>query len=286
MRTIIRAITGIPYPSVKKEARANFNAGKLAGYLLTVMLLLAQPAAAESPALIRHGGRDRPLVALTFDICQTPGRPTILDRRVIDQLVSARVPATLFLGGDWLRTHPGEARMLAAAPLFELANHSFSHPDLRRRTPRQIAAEVANTDAELYRQTGRHTQLFRLPFGYYDDSTLKSLDALGVRVIQWDVVSGDPDRAMSAVKMLRTIRRGLRPGSIVIMHANGRGWHTAEALPGIIALLRSRGLQPVTVTQLLDAGKPDCRPPLRAGTCRPPERPWLQRPALGLLPLP
>jgi len=284
MRTMIRAITGIPYPSADKEASANFSIRNVAVFLLFLGLLTPRQAAAGNTGLVLHGDRSRPLVALTFDICQTPGRPTILDRRVIDQLVTAQVPATLFLGGDWLRTHPDEARRLAASPLFELANHSFSHPDLRRCTPQRIAAEVQKADDELYRRTGHRTKLFRLPFGYYNDNTLATLDALGVRVIQWDVVSGDPDRQMSAVKMLRTIRRSLRPGSIVIMHANGRGWHTAEALPGIIALLRTRGLQPVTMSQLLDTGKPSCRPPLRPGMCQPPETPWSQRPALGLLP--
>jgi peptidoglycan/xylan/chitin deacetylase (PgdA/CDA1 family) len=32
-----------------------------------------------------------------------------------------------------------------------------------------------------------------------------------------------------------------RPGSIVVMHMNRRGWHTAEALPEIIAGLRAKG---------------------------------------------
>jgi len=35
------------------------------------------------------------------------------------------------------------------------------------------------------------------------------------------------------------------------MHANGRGWHTAEALPGIIEYLRSQGYTLVTVSQLI-----------------------------------
>jgi peptidoglycan-N-acetylglucosamine deacetylase len=35
------------------------------------------------------------------------------------------------------------------------------------------------------------------------------------------------------------------------MHANGRGWHTAEALPRIIQSLREEGYTPVTITELL-----------------------------------
>jgi len=35
------------------------------------------------------------------------------------------------------------------------------------------------------------------------------------------------------------------------MHANGRGWHTAEALPSIIEYLQNRGYTLVTVSQLI-----------------------------------
>jgi peptidoglycan/xylan/chitin deacetylase (PgdA/CDA1 family) len=234
-----------------------------------------QPAAAAAAStLVLHGTRTQPRVALTFDVCQTPGRPTRLDEAVINRLHQQGIPVTLFMGGDWMRTHPRETRALAADPLFELANHSWSHPDLRRRTPAQIAAEVQRTDRELYRLTGRHSRLFRLPFGYYNDATLSTLAALGVEVIQWDVVSADPDPHMTAAHLLRTLKKGVRNGSIVVMHANGRGWHTAEALPGIIALLRARGLQPVTVSQLLAVDQPECRVPLAAGRCVPVPARW------------
>ena len=47
-----------------------------------------------------------------------------------------------------------------------------------------------------------------------------------------------------------------RPGSIIIAHANGRGYHTAEALPRAIAGLKAKGYEFVTVSELLAAGKP------------------------------
>ena len=49
---------------------------------------------------------------------------------------------------------------------------------------------------------------------------------------------------------------GRAPGSIIVMHANGRGWHTAEALPLLIEDLRKRGFQFSTVGELLARGQP------------------------------
>ena len=80
---------------------------------------------------------------------------------------------------------------------------------------------------------------------------LKTLAGEGFYVIQWDVVSGDPDPHMTAARILSEVKRRARNGSIIIMHANGRGRHTAEALPSVIAYLRAKGLTLVTVPQLL-----------------------------------
>jgi peptidoglycan/xylan/chitin deacetylase (PgdA/CDA1 family) len=201
--------------------------------------------------LITHGPRNLPRVALTFDVCQVPGKPSGFDRKIVEVLRQSATPATFFLGGEWLRTHPQEARELAAVADFELANHSFSHPDLRRSSGAEIAAEIAKTEALLVPLRGASPRLFRLPFGYHDARVLEEVAAQQVRIIQWDVVSGDPDPAVSAAAMIAVVPAQTRNGSILIFHANGRGWHTAEALPQIIAALRRKGFELVTVGTLL-----------------------------------
>jgi peptidoglycan/xylan/chitin deacetylase (PgdA/CDA1 family) len=216
-----------------------------------VLLFLLLPAAAFAGGLITHGPRDSRMVALTFDVCQKPDKPAGFDRQLVEILRRERVPATFFLGGDWVRTHPQETRELAAEPLFELANHSFSHPDLRTLDATVIAAEVRRTDELLFELAGRRSRLFRLPYGWYDERVLAELDRLGVAVIQWDVVTGDPDPRADAAAILRQVEEQARGGSIVILHANGRGRHSAEALPLILAWLRRQGLTPVTVSELL-----------------------------------
>jgi len=206
---------------------------------------------APEPSLVTHGPRELPRIALTFDLCQVPERPSGFDRQIVDLLEREKVAATFFAGGDWLRTHPEEARRLAANPRFELGNHSWGHPDLRRLSAGEITAEIERTEAELIRVAGRSSRLFRLPFGTHTPATLRAAAAQGVRIIQWDVVTGDPAPGMDAAAILKEVQRGARNGSIIIMHANGRGWHTAEALPQMIAFLRGRGFELVTVSELL-----------------------------------
>ena len=78
----------------------------------------------------------------------------------------------------------------------------------------------------------------------------------GLVPVQWNVETGDPDRNVSAKDILGVVRRQTRNGSIIIMHANGRGWHTAEALPGIVDWLHEQGYEIVTVGELLTPAQP------------------------------
>jgi hypothetical protein len=56
--------------------------------------------------------------------------------------------------------------------------------------------------------------------------------------------------------MTRWVLRGVHPGSIVLFHANGRGWHTGSALWGIVAGLKAQGYEFATVSELMAAGEP------------------------------
>jgi peptidoglycan/xylan/chitin deacetylase (PgdA/CDA1 family) len=204
-----------------------------------------------SPGLVSHGPRARARVALTFDLCQNPDRPSGFDTEIVSVLEERQLAATFFAGGDWMRTHPAEIRRLASNPRFEIGSHSWSHRDLRQLTRARIGEEAGRTVAELQSLTGRTTRLFRLPFGFGNDITLQTLHDLGFSVIQWDVVTGDPDPKVSARDILNIVHSRTRNGSIIIMHANGRGHHTAEALPGVLDELQRQGFSLATVSELL-----------------------------------
>ena len=201
--------------------------------------------------LIYHGDRGKPYVALTFDLCQIPGFPASFDRGIYEVLTRYDVPATFFMGGDWMRTHPDETVLLASNPKFELGNHSWSHPDLPGLSDEEIGNEIVKTQDLLFELTGRQSKLFRLPSGRFDEQALSGIARHGLYTIQWDVETGDPDPDIDAERLAGGVQATVQNGSIVIMHANGRGWHTAEALPEVIDYLHGQGYTLVTVSQLL-----------------------------------
>ncbi len=206
-------------------------------------------------------------IALTFDLCQTVSPIAGYDGAVVDVLRSENVAATFFAAGRWLETHKVRAAQLAADRRFLIANHSFDHPDLHAASAARVESEILLTEAVLAatRATAATAcpatapvapmRLFRFPYGSCTPSGVAVVNAIGSVVIQWDTVSGDPD-GTSAKAIERNVFATVKPGSIVVMHANGRGTHTAEALRSIIPKLKAEGFRFVTVADLLKAGRP------------------------------
>lgn len=219
--------------------------------------------------------KGKKLVALTLDLCEQPGEVAGYDGAIIDYLRSQGVKATLFTGGKWMRSHPERTRQLIADPRFELANHSEAHRNLRLLSGAPLAEEIAGPQRayETARESlaaaqciaGREAalarvpqrmQLFRFPFGACNAAALAAVADAGLLAVQWDLSTGDPSPTQSAEAIAAAIVRNTKPGSIIIAHANGRGHHTAAALPIAIPKLRAAGYELVTVSELIAAGKP------------------------------
>jgi peptidoglycan/xylan/chitin deacetylase (PgdA/CDA1 family) len=219
--------------------------------------------------VVFHGSREKKVVALTFDADMTPKMKkeyesgkveSWYNRKVIDVLKQNHVPATLFLTGMWIELYPKEAKELAKNPLFELANHSYSHPAFQSRCyalkliPDKLdLEEITKTQKLLHEVTGKDNHLFRFPGGCYDKIDLEIVHKLGLRVIQWDSISNDSFNT-NTQSLIDNIGKSAQNGSIILLHLNGgkNAPKTAEALPTIIANLKSRGFTFVKVSELIN----------------------------------
>ncbi|MFG1391925.1 polysaccharide deacetylase family protein [Xanthobacter agilis] len=230
--------------------------------------------AAPVPATLRGSIRrvDLPagvkMVALTFDLCEASAERSGYDGAIVDLLRDEQVPATFFGGGKWLMSHPERGAQLIADPGFEMGNHTWSHANLTVRSGEAMQRQVDDADiAFALRRSDAQAQgcalsavparpsLFRFPYGSCSAESLAYVNDTGHLAIQWDVDSGDP-ALLGAKLMADDMLRQIRPGSIVLMHANGRGKHTAEALRRLVPALRAKGYRLVTVSELLAAGRP------------------------------
>jgi peptidoglycan-N-acetylglucosamine deacetylase len=216
----------------------------------------------------------RKLIALTFDLCEGPGECAGYDGEIVTFLRAAQVKATFFAGGKWLQSHPERAMQLMADPLFEIGNHSWNHPNFRLLSEPQMLAQILRTQGqyELLREKlsdkvqaqgipvsemakiPQVPLIFRFPYGTCSHETLQVTSRLGLPAIQWSIVTADSWKLQTAEKIAKIVMLGARPGSIIIMHANGKGIHTARALALCVPQLQDLGYQFVTVSELLQAG--------------------------------
>jgi peptidoglycan/xylan/chitin deacetylase (PgdA/CDA1 family) len=214
------------------------------------------------------------VVALTFDVCERALERTGYDAGIVNYLRDHQVRATFFLGGKWMQTHPERAMQLMADPSFEVGNHAWTHGNLRvlgvDRVRQQILwpqvqyellwdklkamALQHQVDVAEAEKIPHLPLTFRFPYGVCRPEALQSLAEWGLPAIQWDVVTGDPDRHTTAEAIAQLVNHKVRPGSIIVCHANGRAPHTAAALPLFIPQLRRAGYRFVTVSELLAMG--------------------------------
>ncbi|MFA5958301.1 polysaccharide deacetylase family protein [Hyphomicrobium sp.] len=215
------------------------------------------------------------VIALTFDLCEQRGEIAGYDGRIFDYLREQGVKATFFAGGKWMVSHRARTEQLMTDPLFEIGNHTETHANLRLLQPDAIRQQVlapqkayedtradlaskqcVATSAEGMRGIPEKPTLFRFPYGTCNEASLKAVNDAGMLAIQWDVATGDPDPHESAARIAGAMVNEAKPGSIIVNHANGRGWHTAEALLIAIPKLKAKGYKFVTVSELMTMGKP------------------------------
>jgi peptidoglycan-N-acetylglucosamine deacetylase len=216
----------------------------------------------------------RNLIALTFDLCEGKGEIAGYDADIVNFLRTNKIKATFFAGGKWMHSHPERAMQLMANPLFEIGIHSWDHPNFRLITESHMQEQILRTQAqyEILREnlaakvqskgipTSEMDKIplasatFRFPYGTCSPLALQVTAGLGLPAMQWSIVTADSCRTQTADKIARIILRGVKPGAIVIMHANGKGLHTAQALALCVPQLQNQGYQFVTVSELLQAG--------------------------------
>ena len=157
------------------------------------------------------------------------------------------VRCTFFAVQFWVEKYPEYAKKIVDAG-HELGTHSRTHSYMSKQTKEQIQDELKTSCEAIERATGQKTDLFRAPYGDYDDLLIDTASQMGLFTVQWDVDSLDW-KNLSATEMSLRIVNGTKNGSIILCHNNGL--HTAEALPVIFSTLQNKGYEFVPIGELI-----------------------------------
>lgn len=235
-------------------------------------LLSIPPVAEPLRGNIRSVKTRTKAIALTFDLCELSDRTSGYDWRIVDLLRRERVRATFYASGKWLRSHPVRAQQIMSDPLFEMGNHAWTHGNFGVLPEPRMREQIDWTQAQYallreqllasarFRASNRRPETiparlasFRLPYGRCSPAALDLLAARGLPVIQWSIVAAE---GSSPERLAKGVLVAAKPGDIVLMHANGLGKGTAQALPAIVRGLQARGFTLLTVSELLGNGAP------------------------------
>ena len=201
--------------------------------------------------VVRSGTAGCKALAFTFDLCPVKSG-TGFDEVLVRELVAHHMPATFFPSGAWMTSHESALKELASVPYFELGTHGEAHAHLPKLQGTALHDEIVTPVTRLAHDYGRPAVLFRPPYGEYTAASVAAVHDAGLTFVLWSVVSGDPDPKLPAARIAQEVETRARNGSIIIFHANGRGWHTAEVYEDVYrVLVTQKGFTPVTVSDLL-----------------------------------
>jgi peptidoglycan/xylan/chitin deacetylase (PgdA/CDA1 family) len=206
------------------------------------------PAVPGVAHVFMHGPA-RPEVALTFD----DGFCASCVARIVRGLTRTGAHATIFPNGTYGTSWDPQAaaiRRLIAKGQLQVGNHTFLHHDALLESSAAFQTDLSRNEAWIEKTFGVTARpFFRPPYGAYNSGTFAIAGQLGyTKVIMWSGTVADSS-VRTVPYILAAIKHWAHPGAIILMHGNYPA--TSVALPQIIRLLKERGLEPVTLRQLL-----------------------------------
>jgi polysaccharide deacetylase family sporulation protein PdaB len=187
--------------------------------------------------------REDKVVAISFDCAW--GTDHTDD--ILNALRVGEVSATFFMVEFWTEKYPDYVKKIDGAG-HEIGTHSATHSYMSKQNAEEIKLELKTSSEAIQNVTGKKVELFRPPYGDYDDELISTASAEGYYSIQWDVDSLDW-KDLSATDIAMRVINGVKPGSIILMHNNGL--HTSEAVPIIIQTLKNKGYTFLTIGEMI-----------------------------------
>lgn len=208
---------------------------------------LVKPTTAGVLGGLWTGPQSAKRVALTFDDGPNPQKTPLL----LDALDKAKAQATFFVVGARALESPDIVRRMAASG-DDVEDHSFTHQNMAQTTPSVTESEILRTSVVIRALTGKPPRFFRPPGGQRNPVVYQLASQYGQRVALWTVDCIKYEEAGSSQALINYVMAHVKPGAIILMHNGMDG--TIGAIPGLVAALRAKGYEPVTLTKLMASG--------------------------------
>ncbi|MEF2965160.1 polysaccharide deacetylase family protein [Paenibacillus sp. M1] len=197
---------------------------------------------------VYRGNPNKPMVAFMINVAW--GNEYIVP--MLDTLDEAKVKATFFFDGSWLKKNADLAKEIQKRG-HQLENHAYSHPNMSQLEDSRARLEISKTKDLLKETLGVENRWFAPPSGDFDDRTVTLAAEQGLKTVLWTVDTVDW-RNPPADTVINRISSKVGPGSLILMHPTAS---SRDALKGMVKVIRSKGLQLGTVDETLSPDRVD-----------------------------
>lgn len=187
--------------------------------------------------------RDDKKIAISFDCAWGVDYTD----KLLTILCEEEITCTFFVVEFWAEKYADYLKKIVENG-HEVGTHSSTHPKLSLLDKPSIEKELLLSKQKIEDITGKKVELFRPPFGDYNDTVIKTATENGLFSIQWDVDSLDW-KDISAKEIANRVISKTKSGSIVLFHNQGK--NTTVALPEIIKTLKEKGYTFVKISDLI-----------------------------------
>ena len=166
---------------------------------------------------------------------------------ILETLKNNDVHITFFMVGSWVDKYPEAVKKICEAG-HEIGSHSNTHPHVNNLSAEKNLEEINLSVNKIEKITGQKINLYRAPYGEYNDTVIQTAQENGYYTIQWNLDTLDYD-GLTGDEMWNRIKNKLENGSIILSH-NGTK-HTADSLDMLIKNIKAQGFEVVTVSDLI-----------------------------------
>lgn len=166
---------------------------------------------------------------------------------ILETLKNNDTKITFFMVGDWIEKFPDSVKKISEAG-HEIASHSDTHPHVNQLSYEKNIEEIEKSNEKIEKITGSRTNIYRPPYGEYNDTVIKAAEDKGYYCIQWNLDTLDYT-GLTGNEMWNRLKDKIKSGDIILTH-NGTE-HTADSLDQIIKNIKAKGLNVVKVSDLI-----------------------------------
>lgn len=127
-------------------------------------------------------------------------------------------------------------------------SHSNTHPHVNNLDYDENVKEIELSNDKIEKLIGKRTNLYRAPYGEYNDTVIKAANDNNYYTIQWNLDTLDYT-GLTGEEMWNRLESKISSGDIILTH-NGTE-HTADSLDMLLKNIKQKEYEVVTISDLI-----------------------------------